>query len=285
MTDLKTQATFPTTHPLHPFAAGLYVSGEAGAMVREADVILSLDWIDLGGSLRQACGGQFPGAKIIQCSQDSYLHNGWSKDYQALPPADVLLLANPDRLVDALLTHLPKRRDAPAAVTARVATRAPASAPAKAAAPPGSPEGRTGLLARRSMHLHRGHGPRHLHRARRGATVRTSACLWAGRASIAASRIRSTSSDSTAAAGSARGRGMAVGAALALKGSGRLPVAVLGDGDYLMGLTALWTGVHYRVPLLVLVSNNQSFFNDELHQERMARVRGRPVENRWSDCG
>jgi thiamine pyrophosphate-dependent acetolactate synthase large subunit-like protein len=39
--------------------------------------------------------------------------------------------------------------------------------------------------------------------------------------------------------------------------------------------------VHYRVPLLVIVANNHSFFNDELHQERTARVRGRPVENRW----
>ena len=46
------------------------------------------------------------------------------------------------------------------------------------------------------------------------------------------------------------GPGMAVGAALALRGGDRLPVAVLGDGDYLMGLTALWTGVHYRVPVL-----------------------------------
>jgi thiamine pyrophosphate-dependent acetolactate synthase large subunit-like protein len=77
------------------------------------------------------------------------------------------------------------------------------------------------------------------------------------------------------------GPGMAVGAALALRGSDRLPVAVLGDGDYLMGLTALWTGVHYRVPVLIIVANNESFFNDELHQERMARLRGRPVENRW----
>src|SRR5207249_1154834 len=49
------------------------------------------------------------------------------------------------------------------------------------------------------------------------------------------------------------GPGMAVGAALALRGGDRLPVAVLGDGDYLMGLTALWTGVHYRVPLLIIV--------------------------------
>jgi thiamine pyrophosphate-dependent acetolactate synthase large subunit-like protein len=60
-----------------------------------------------------------------------------------------------------------------------------------------------------------------------------------------------------------------------------LPVAVLGDGDYLMGLTALWTGVHYRVPLLVIVSTNQSFFNDKLHQERTARLPTRPVANRW----
>src|SRR5204862_346842 len=77
------------------------------------------------------------------------------------------------------------------------------------------------------------------------------------------------------------GPGMAVGAALALRGSGRLPVAVLGDGDFLMGATALWTAVHYRIPLLVIVSNNNSFFNDELHQDRMARQRSRPVANRW----
>jgi thiamine pyrophosphate-dependent acetolactate synthase large subunit-like protein len=76
------------------------------------------------------------------------------------------------------------------------------------------------------------------------------------------------------------GPGMAVGAALALRGTDRLPVAVLGDGDYLMGLTALWTAVRYEIPLLVVVANNASFFNDELHQERVARTRGRPVENR-----
>ncbi len=48
-----------------------------------------------------------------------------------------------------------------------------------------------------------------------------------------------------------------------------------------MGVTALWTAVHYRVPLLVIVANNLSFFNDELHQERVARQRRRPLENRW----
>ena len=48
-----------------------------------------------------------------------------------------------------------------------------------------------------------------------------------------------------------------------------------------MGVTALWTAAHYRIPLLIVVANNRSFFNDELHQERVARMRSRPVENRW----
>jgi thiamine pyrophosphate-dependent acetolactate synthase large subunit-like protein len=47
-----------------------------------------------------------------------------------------------------------------------------------------------------------------------------------------------------------------------------------------MGVTALWTGVHHRVPGLIVVANNQSFLNDELHQERVARQRQRPVANR-----
>jgi thiamine pyrophosphate-dependent acetolactate synthase large subunit-like protein len=81
-------------------------------------------------------------------------------------------------------------------------------------------------------------------------------------------------------AGVGSGPGMAVGAALALKDTEYLPVAVLGDGDFLMGSTALWTAARYRIPLLVVVANNASFFNDEVHQERVARARNRPVENK-----
>jgi thiamine pyrophosphate-dependent acetolactate synthase large subunit-like protein len=39
--------------------------------------------------------------------------------------------------------------------------------------------------------------------------------------------------------------------------------------------------VHYRIPILIVVANNRSFYNDEVHQERVARMRGRPVENKW----
>jgi thiamine pyrophosphate-dependent acetolactate synthase large subunit-like protein len=49
----------------------------------------------------------------------------------------------------------------------------------------------------------------------------------------------------------------------------------------MMGCTAIWTAVHYRIPLLIVVANNRSFYNDEVHQERVAVARNRPVENKW----
>jgi thiamine pyrophosphate-dependent acetolactate synthase large subunit-like protein len=77
------------------------------------------------------------------------------------------------------------------------------------------------------------------------------------------------------------GPGMSVGAALAAKGSGRPVVAFLGDGDTLMSPAAIWTAAHHRIPLLFVVANNRSYYNDEEHQDRVARMRNRPPENRW----
>jgi thiamine pyrophosphate-dependent acetolactate synthase large subunit-like protein len=77
------------------------------------------------------------------------------------------------------------------------------------------------------------------------------------------------------------GPGLTVGAALALKDTKRMVAGIMGDGDFLMGVTAVWTATHYKVPCLMIVANNRSFYNDELHQERVAKERGRPVENKW----
>ncbi|MBT8409429.1 MAG: thiamine pyrophosphate-binding protein, partial [Alphaproteobacteria bacterium] len=60
-----------------------------------------------------------------------------------------------------------------------------------------------------------------------------------------------------------------------------LVVATLGDGDTLMGITALWTAAKYRLPVLIIVGNNRSYFNDELHQESVARRRRRNEANAW----
>jgi thiamine pyrophosphate-dependent acetolactate synthase large subunit-like protein len=77
------------------------------------------------------------------------------------------------------------------------------------------------------------------------------------------------------------GPGALVGGALAARDRGQLGVGIVGDGDLLMAAGALWTAVHYRIPLLVVVNDNSSFYNDEPHQAEMARHRGRPPENSW----
>ena len=71
-----------------------------------------------------------------------------------------------------------------------------------------------------------------------------------------------------------------IGAALGYKESGRICVSIIGDGDFLMTSNSLWTAAKYQIPLLVLVMNNRSYYNDEEHQERMAKWRQRPVENK-----
>jgi len=258
LTDPKTGATFPTAHRLQGPPAGNQPSPEALAMLREADVILSLDWVDLGGALKTVFGDDEITAKVILVSLDHQLHNGWSMDYQGLPPADVHLAVAPDIAVAALLPLIKPRTPGPAA----------APEPAAAAETPKdviTPVSLAGAL-------------REAVGSRTTCMIRTP-LAWGGHAWEVAHPLDMLGGDGGGGIGG--GPGMAVGAALALKGSGRLPVAVLGDGDTLMGITALWTAVHYRIPVLIVVANNNSFFNDELHQDRMARQRERPVANRW----
>ena len=61
----------------------------------------------------------------------------------------------------------------------------------------------------------------------------------------------------------------------------RVAVAILGDGDTMQGSSAFWTAAHYSIPVLIIICNNRSNFNDEIHQETVAKDRDRPVENRW----
>lgn len=262
LTDLKLAAAFPTGHPLNPAAPGTFLTPEGAALVREADAILALDWVDLGGTLRQAHDGDDVPAQVALCSCDHVLHNGWSKDHFALPPADLALECHPDVLVRALDELRSGRRP----------DRRPEWPPARGdRSRPGAGEGRIemGDLA---------------HALTRGTAGR-SVCVvrlplgFAGADLVAGGPLDYLGQDGGAGLGS--GPGMVVGAALGLRDSDRLAIAVLGDGDFLMGATALWTAAHLGLRLLVVVANNRSYFNDEIHQERVARARQRPVENRW----
>ena len=80
-------------------------------------------------------------------------------------------------------------------------------------------------------------------------------------------------------AGLGYGPGAAIGAALALKGSGKLAVAIQSDGDMLMTSSALWTAAKHRIPLLMVMHNNQSYYNSEEHGIEVAKFRKREVDN------
>ena len=256
VTDMKVGAAFPTDHPLHAGAPGSTVlSAEAANAIRTADAILSLDWVDIAGTFKNVGGNV--AAKVVQISVDHRLHNGWSMDYQGLPPIDVLIACEPDAAVPALLAAL-----------------GPGGPRAMASISPEFPR-----LADDKLTVD--HLADALRRAvgERPTSLTHVSLSWNGASWPLRHPLDYLGSDGGGGVGG--GPGISVGAALALKGSGRLPVAVCGDGDFMMGVTALWTAAHYRIPLLIVVANNRSFFNDELHQERVARMRNRPVENRW----
>lgn len=258
ITDLKAGAAFPTEHPAHVPGPAFFLGPQGRDALAEADVVLSLDWIDLEGTLRQACSPPRP--TVVSASQDVQLHNGWSKDHQAWAPVDVTLPTTPDRAVQQLVETLEVR--------AEPATPSPAEP---------SPAGRPTAGDRITM--------TELARVLRTTSADSDVCLvrlplgWDGDDWQFAHPLDYLGYDGGAGIGS--GPGMLVGAALALKDSGRLAVAVLGDGDYLMGVQALWTAAHYEIPLLAVVANNRSYFNDELHQERVALTRDRDTSRRW----
>jgi thiamine pyrophosphate-dependent acetolactate synthase large subunit-like protein len=266
-TSLKTSAAFPTDHPLHSAPPGTFTSPAICELLVAADVIVSLDWVDLAGTLRAAYGANPVTAKIIQISVDQYVHNGWSMDHQGLPPVDLHLLVEPDQAVPPLLEAVKKLRP--------IAPKLPAV---------GQRQGPPPLSALDTASIIEvPHVPTALKQALAGAEISMlrTPLSWGGHLWDFKHPLDYLGSDGGGGVGG--GPGQVIGAALALRdaGSKRLPVAFIGDGDFLMANTALWTAAHYEIPLLIIVANNRSFFNDELHQERVAKARNRPVENRW----
>jgi thiamine pyrophosphate-dependent acetolactate synthase large subunit-like protein len=257
----KVGAAFPTDHPMHLDAPQPFTKDELTPHLREADVIVSLDWVDLNGTLR-SLGGP-PAGKVIQVSLDHHLHNGWSMDYQGLPPVDLFIAADPDVATAALVEAIGQ-------VSSTKAASRPKGAPRALHQPAG---GKTTLGIEDLAHALRGVV------GSRDVTLTHLPLSWQGSFWHFRHPLDFLGADGGGGVGG--GPGISVGAALALKGSGRLPIGICGDGDFLMSVTSLWTAVHYRIPLLVVVANNRSFYNDEVHQERMAIMRNRPVDNKW----
>jgi thiamine pyrophosphate-dependent acetolactate synthase large subunit-like protein len=250
MTDLKTGAMFPTDHPAHVIAPFNVLPKPAREILCE---------VDLGGALRQARTVGNVSARIVATSLDHNLHTGANMEYQALPPVDVRMAATADVVVADLLDELGPGRRNP--WRERIIRKA------KPGDGTSISQDHVVMALRTSFN-----DPEQVSFASlaRGWPIDQ----WPFRDPLAF-----LGKDGGGGIGS--GPGLSVGAALALHLRGRYPVAILGDGDFLMGVHALWTAVRHRIPLLVLINNNRSYFNDELHQETVARRRGREPANRW----
>jgi thiamine pyrophosphate-dependent acetolactate synthase large subunit-like protein len=264
LTDLKQGSAFPTAHKLHASPPAVFTSPKASEVIRKAELVVSFDWVDLAGTLQAAhAPGVEPASKIVHISLDAALHNGWSKDHFGHPPVDIFVPADVDKFLNALVEGSKSTNSKPS-----VAWDSDSGSDPPAERHPSESIYMSDLAA-----------------ALYAEIKSEDMCLvrlplgWKGEDLQSTHPLAYLGQDG--GAGLASGPGQAVGAALALKDSPITPVAILGDGDFLMGSSALWTAARYRLPVLVIVANNASFFNDEVHQERVARARPRPLENKW----
>jgi thiamine pyrophosphate-dependent acetolactate synthase large subunit-like protein len=274
ITDMKVAAAFPTDHPLHPGDPMLVFADEKSlAAIRGADVIVSLDWVDMVNLFARVWPDGSVPSKVIQISADRLVHKGWTRDHMGLPAVDLDILAEPCATVPLLLDEIHKLGDHGLAerAAARIAKRRgeTRSRQPKRAVHAGADD-----IALWDMGVCLDAA-----RGKRAMTLIRAPLGWHAGALAFRHPLDYLGYDGSGGIGS--GPGHAVGAALALKGTGRLPVALVGDGDFLMGVTALWTAVHHRIPALVMIANNTSYFVDEEHQRTVSRQRGRKLENAW----
>ena len=266
---------FPNTHPLD-------LTGANRETVAEADVVLALDVQDVLGTVSAtdiATGkpnlAVFERAKIITISVEHLLTKSWATDYQALAPVDVPITAETAVAIPRLAAlcremaghseQRSARRDRIAAkhTALRAAWKRQAEADATRVPIAAS------FLASEIWQLIR-HEDWVLVNGDLNGWCRR---IWDwDRPNCYLGR--------SGGGGVGYGIGASVGAALAHRGSGRLSIDIQGDGDLLYTPGALWTLAHHRIPLLIVMWNNRSYYNSEAHAERIARARNRPVENK-----
>lgn len=263
ITDMRSGASFPTAHPLHGGPHDLFLSPGDKVILSKADLVLSLDWPDLQDCLIQAGATAPDRVKVIQVSVDAQGRNGYSGDHQRLAAVDLSIAVPPDAIVAPLLDRL----------ASEYGCRAPAPTPVRrpeVSCPETTDEVPTLTdIGRAFSYL----------RNTRSLCLTRVPLNWPAGAYHLYEPLDYLGYDGGGGVGS--GPGMAVGAALALQGSGRIPVGIMGDGEFLASASALWTAAHYAIPVLIVVANNRSYFTDEIQQEIVAKDRGRPVENRW----
>lgn len=266
--DLGNRLNVSSTHAMN-------LSGADGEVLARADVVIALDVKDLSGPLSglsqpAASGagtGGSPRPRLFSVSLEDFALSSWVMDYQRLVPTEMAVAADSAAVLVALLDLLGSpgeaveaRRQEVAEWHARLRHSFRQEAQRRVGEQPIAPAelalALDEVLGKEDFLLANGD--------LRG---------WMGRL-LALSRPRQYLGGS-GGAGLGYGIGATIGACLATRGTGTLVVDVQPDGDLMFVPGGLWTLAHHRLPALIVVYNNRSYFNDEEHQHRMADHRGR----------
>jgi thiamine pyrophosphate-dependent acetolactate synthase large subunit-like protein len=78
--------------------------------------------------------------------------------------------------------------------------------------------------------------------------------------------------------GTGTGMGVALGVALAFRGTDKVCVSIQNDGDLLYTPGSLWTAAAHDIPMLVVMFNNRSYYQDVGHQTAITKIRQRPLD-------
>jgi len=266
----------------------LNLSGMHAKVIPQADLVLALDVSDLEGAVTQRAQEKgrrrpvellSPSTKIINVGLDDLLVRAWSTDFNKLRQADLMIMADTAVFLPELVRRLKSEKE------------------------------RLSKLGE-DIHSRRAQWAK-LYEEKVAAREKETKTKWDEKP-IAMSRLyvelaeALKNEDWVLTNGSSQGKensylpamkfnqilgkykggglgyGLpaSLGAALAHKGSGKFCVDLQPDGCLLFTVSSLWTAVHHKIPLLIVVCSNRSYYNDEEHQERVAEVRGRPVENK-----
>jgi acetolactate synthase-1/2/3 large subunit len=270
--DLGRRLNFPSGHPMN-------LTGSNA--LTEADLILAFDVKDLYGPLtkldrttRETISAIKVDCKIIDIGLRDVNIKAWSQQFQKLPEVDLSLTADSEQALAQLI-------------------EACKGSMSKAM------EGK--IVARREQftEVHSGLHQRWQEESRTDWDLKpmtTARLAWEVGQAIQSEDWVHTGSDLRGwvkrlwdfkrpeqfpgtALGTATQIGLALGVALAYRGTDKLVVDIQPDGDLMFDASALWVATHHKIPMLVVMYNNRAYYNDWEHQVLMARERGREEEN------
>jgi acetolactate synthase I/II/III large subunit len=265
----------PNTHPLN-------LTDAASEVLAAADVVLALDVLDLFGALGQVDKATrlfrpftSEQTRIIHMTMGDLSTRSWAADYERLQAVDLPIAADTGVALPALL-ELCRERLGSSNTTHRSARAARWHA-------------RHQELRQQWWHM------AHAARPQRPIAVATAVAeIWEvvkredwvlvnNAVGAWTRRLWDWQQPgcylgSSGGAGLGYGMGAALGGVLAHRHSGKLCINLQADGDLLYTPSALWTAAHHRLPLLVVMFNNRSYYNSEEHALELAGVRERARE-------